>query len=249
MKLPLSLLGAGIALAALSTTAVAEDCDLANLDLRSFPAWEREHGYWVGEYTLMGADGNAFASQNWNYPYDHYAGFIALEVEGNAITQRNVFLYPPQSAEACEANPSVLGAGACGINGNEKIFSAAQSAVDCSGGLSGPYMQFGMQLDTETRLLGDDTVLYQVRMNGALMQNQLTSLPGNGTRIRTAQGLYAGNPSYASFYRERKVSREEFFELLDAKRADYNILEADHCGFDNGNQPSEISCEQHFSMD
>ena len=29
------------------------------------------------------------------------------------------------------------------------------------------------------------------------MQNQLTSLPGNGTRIRTAQGLYAGNPSYA----------------------------------------------------
>ena len=110
-------------------------------------------------------------------------------------------------------------------------------------------MQFGMQLDTETRLLGDDTVLYQVRMNGALMQNQLTSLPGNGTRIRTAQGLYAGNPSYASFYRERKVSREEFFELLDAKRAEYNILEADHCGFDNGNQPSEISCEQHFSMD
>ena len=95
MKLPLSLLGAGIAFAALSTTAVAEDCDLANLDLRSFPAWEREHGYWVGEYTLMGADGNAFASQNWNYPYDHYAGFIALEVEGNAITQRNVFLYPP----------------------------------------------------------------------------------------------------------------------------------------------------------
>ena len=64
-------------------------------------------------------------------------------------------------------------------------------------------MQYGMQLDTETRLLNDDTVLYQV-YHGALLQNQLTSLPGNDTRIRTAQGLYAGNPTYASFYQERK---------------------------------------------
>ena len=146
-------------------------------------------------------------------------------------------------------NAAVLGAGECGVNGNEKIFSAAQSATDCSGGLSGPFFQYGMQLDTETRLIGDDTVLYQVRLNGDLTQNQLTSLPGNGTRVRTAQGLYAGNPTYASFYRERKVSREEFFALLDAKRIEYNILAADHCGFDNGNQPSGVTCEEHFSMD
>ena len=249
MKAHIAWLSAGIAALTMGATAVAEDCDLSKLNLLDFPAWERENGYWVGEYTLTGADGNAFASQNWNYPYDHYAGFIALAVEGSGITQRNVFLYPPQSAAACEANPAVLGDGECGVNGNEKIFSAAQSATDCSGGLSGPYMQYGMQLDTETRLLNDDTVLYQVRLNGDLLQNQLTSLPGNGTRIRTAQGLYAGNPTYASYYRERKVSREEFFELLDAKRAEYNILESDHCGFNDGNQPSGTTCEEHFAMD
>ena len=249
MKSVIYTLVGGVFAASLGVSAVAEDCDLSSLNLLDFPAWERENGYWVGEYTLTGADGNAFASQNWNYPYDHYAGFIALSVQGSEITQRNVFLYPPQTAEKCAANPAVLGAGECGLNGNEKIFSANQSATDCSGGLSGPYMQYGMQLDTTTRLIDDDTVLYQVRLNGDLLQNQLTSLPGNDTRIRTAQGLYAGNPTYASFYRERKVSREEFFELLDAKRAEYSILEADHCGFNDGNQPSGTTCEDHFNMD
>ena len=249
MKNVFYVVSAVVSFLVFSAKAVAEDCDVANLDLMSFPAWERENGYWVGEYTLMGADGNPLASPNWNYPYDHYAGFIALQVKGNSITQRNVFLYPPQSEAVCVTNAAVLGAGECGVNGNEKIFSAAQSATDCSGGLSGPFFQYGMQLDTETRLIGDDTVLYQVRLNGDLTQNQLTSLPGNGTRVRTAQGLYAGNPTYASFYRERKVSREEFFALLDAKRIEYNILAADHCGFDNGNQPSGVTCEEHFSMD
>lgn len=247
MKKLLVWMGIGLATLAVGQSALADECDLAALNLLDFPAWERENGYWVGEYTLMGADGNAFASQSWNYPYDHYAGFIALTVEGNTIEQRNVFLYPPQTEDNCATNPAVMGAGTCGVNGNEKIFTASQAATDCSGGLSGPYMQYGMQLDTETRLLNDDTVLYQVRLNGELLQNQLTSLPGNGTRIRTAQGLYAGNPTYASFYRERKVSRDEFFTLMDDRRADFNILEADHCGFNDGNQPSGTTCDDHFA--
>jgi hypothetical protein len=62
-------------------------------------------------------------------------------------------------------------------------------------------------------------------------------------------GLYAGNPTYVSFYRERKVSRDEFFARLDERRAAYNILEADHCAFNDGNQPSGVTCEAHFNMD
>ena len=249
MKYSIKVLISGFFIVIFGTSSTANSCEPSSINLLDFPAWERENGFWVGEYTLLGADGNPFNSQNWNYPYDHYAGFIALKVSGDQIVQRNVFLYPPQTAESCAQNPAVLGGGECGVNGNEKIFSADQSATDCSGGLSGPYMQYGMQLDTETRLLNDDTILYQVRLNGDLLQNQLTSLPGNRTRIRTAQGLYGGNPTYVSFYRERKVSREQFFALMNEKRAEYNILEADHCAFNDGNQPSETTCEEHFQMD
>ena len=39
--------------------------------------------------------------------------------------------------------------------------------------------------------IGDDTVLYSVRipdaLGGGINQNQLTTLPGNGVRVRTAQ--------------------------------------------------------------
>ena len=46
---------------------VAPSCDLASLDLRDFEAWNREAGWWVGEYTLLGADGNPSVSQSWPY--------------------------------------------------------------------------------------------------------------------------------------------------------------------------------------
>ena len=227
---------------------VAPSCDLASLDLRDFEAWNREAGWWVGEYTLLGADGNPSVSQSWPYRYDHYMGFIHLEVDGNAIRQRNVFLYPPKLAEECIGEDGeVIGDGTCGVNGNEKVFSADQSAVDCDGNLAGPFMAYGMEMSTETTLMGDDTVLYQVRMpDGSLMQNQLTSLPGNDTRVRTAQGFYMGNATYASYYRERRVSEMEFFWLLAQAREDYNILESDYCGYDSAGQATEKSCDEHF---
>lgn len=227
-----------------------EDCDLDNFQLLDFKPWQREHGYWVGEYTLLGADGTPQVSSRWPYRYDNYQGFIHLEVVGNAIKQRNVFLYPPKLAEQCDETTTALGNGICGINGNEKIFSADQKATDCSGNISGPFESFGMTLDTYTTLIGDDTVLYQVRMpNGSIMQNQLTTLPPNDTRVRTAQGFYLNAPTYASYYRERKVTQEEFFKLLAEARTKYNILETDYCGYDNTNQPSQTSqttCDEHF---
>ena len=66
----------------------------------SMAVWKRENGYWVGEYTLLGADGDPkvgdLPTKPWPYPYDHYTGFIHIDIKGNTLTQNNVFLYPPQ---------------------------------------------------------------------------------------------------------------------------------------------------------
>jgi len=225
-------------------------CNLENVDLLAFPAWQREEGFWVGEYTLLGADGNPNQSANWPYRYDSYKGFIRLDVQGNAIVQRNVFLYPPQEASLCSSGDDVIGNGTCGDNGNEKVFDAAQSASDCDGSLSGPYEAFGMVMDTQTTIISDDTVLYQVRLeDGSLTQNQLTSLPTENNRIRTAQGIFMSNPTYASFYRETKVSEEEFYQQLEQARSDYNILLEDNCAWDSSGVATGISCEQHFDTE
>jgi hypothetical protein len=236
-------------------------CDPSQENLADYEIWGREEGYWIGEYTFLGADGNPFVSSGWTYPYDQYMGFIHLELDGPNLSQRNVFLYPPQVAENCtgavddNGDPTdVVGDGECGVNGNEKLFSADQQASNCEGGLAGPFVQGPYTLHTETQVLGDDAVVYQVRLfpGGPLLQNQLTSLPGDDTRVRTAQGfnpfLPEGLPtwSYASFYRERKVSRDEFYATLDATRDAYSIREEDHCGFDSSGAPSGVSCEEHF---
>ena len=86
-------------------------------------------------YTFLGAEGDPYVSSSWNYPYDHYYGFIHIELDGNSLKQRNVFIYPPQTAEKCDADDSTEGDGVCGINGNEKVFGADQEASDCEGNL------------------------------------------------------------------------------------------------------------------
>ncbi len=240
---------------------IEPECDPSKVNLLDFEAWRREEGYWIGEYTFLGADGAPFVSSNWPYRYDSYRGFIHLEVEGPSIRQRNVFLYPPSAEEDCTGEVDemgvpldVVGEGTCGETGNEKIFSADQDASDCDGNLAGPFFQGGFELATDTQLIGDDSVLYQVRLfeGGPLLQNQLTTLPGDDTRVRTAQGfapfLPPGLPtwSYASYYRERKVSREEFYAALAETREEYSILESDYCGFDSSNAPSGVSCDEHF---
>jgi hypothetical protein len=232
-------------------------CDTSTVNLLDFPVWQKEDGYWVGEYSFYGPDGDPNVSENWPYPYDHYRGFIHLAVEGNAIKQRNVFLYPPRDSSLCtgsvdeSGNPTdVVGDGQCGHHGNEKIFAADQKASDCEGSLGGPFVQGSFELSTETTILGDDTVVYQVRLfpGGPLLQNQLTTLPSSTSRIRTAQGIGFGTgaPTYASYYRENKVTEEEFFSLLEETRIEYNIREQDECGYDQGNAPSGVTCAEHF---
>jgi hypothetical protein len=230
-------------------------CDPSQANLLDYEAWRREEGYWIGEYTFLGADGDPNQSTSWPYRYDHYRGFIHLAVEGNAIAQRNVFLYPPQDSSLCTGDPSeVKGNGTCGVHGNEKVFSADQSASDCKGSLAGGFSTIYGDANTFTTIIEPDRVLYEVifataPFGGNLMQSQLTKLPGNGTRVRTAQGFNVVTElaSYASFYRETKVSEAEFWAQLEATRIEYNVLPEDECGWDGVTSgPSGISCAEHF---
>ena len=185
------------------------ECDKNNssVDLKSYPQWKAEVGYWIGEYSFYGADGNPNVSPSWNYPYGSYVGFITGNVEGPSYRQRNVFLYPPQDTSICElVNNSTIGDGECGINGNTKIFEADQTAGACSteGTIEGPYQGY---FNTKTELIGrENALLYQVFLNGAifglskdlLYQSQLTTITkaadGSTRRTRTAQGFEAFNP-------------------------------------------------------
>jgi hypothetical protein len=59
-----------------------ESCKPSDVNLLDFPQWKAEKGYWIGEYTFLQGDGNSYASSTWNYPYDHYKGFITGQVVG-----------------------------------------------------------------------------------------------------------------------------------------------------------------------
>jgi len=157
-------------------------------------------------------------------------------------------VYPPQLEEICASNNSTVGKGVCGINGNTKLFEADQTATNCSsaGNIEGPYQGI---FYTTTQLIGDDTVLYQVTLDkdvfpqlglteDQLTQNQLTTIvtapDGTTRRTRTAQGFTLaapGTPSYASFYRETKVSKAVFYEQLRATLDEYNVLWSDVCAW------------------
>jgi len=322
-----------------TTTTTKPACDPNESNLLDFKVWEREAGYWVGEYTLLGADGDFKLGDSptkpWPYPYDNYTGFIHIDIQKNVLTQKNVFLYPPQKAAECNTavkpkegkkkkrekkdkkgrgrkinipveqvqcsndrqchgrcwnertgrcrqwsasaleckkgevyclpRVDVIGDGTCGANGNEKIFSAQQQAVDCDGNLAGPYPYGNFVVPTTTTRIGDDTVLYQVRFppqfGGGLVQNQLTSVPGNGLRVRTAQlfgvdSFKTLNPisTGASYYRERRVDKQEWLRLLQEKRKEYNIRPEDHCSVSGSAQsleqyPSQTTCTEHFGFD
>ncbi len=239
------------------------ECDLGEVDLLDFEVWRREEGYWVGEYSFYGADGDPNQSDSWPYRYDHYKGFIRIAIDGADLAQRNIFTYPPQDSSLCTGEEGdVKGDGACGVNGNENIWVANQTASNCEGSLDGPFATAFGVTDTYTTILGDDTVRYKVvysennpppydeLFGGNIMQNQLTTLTPDGVRVRTAQGfnVATGLPSYASFYRETRVTEAEFWVALDAARAEYSIREEDECAWDGVTKgPSGTDCETHFA--
>jgi hypothetical protein len=99
----------------------------------------------------------------------------------------------------------------------------------------------------------ENALLYQVfippSLTGAsenrLLQSQLTTITespsGQVYRTRTAQGFdvfaNVGTTNSVSYYRERKVDKEEFYTELSDTIAEYGILTEDLCKWDNnGNE-------------
>ena len=94
-----------------------------------------------------------------------------------------------------------------------------------------------------------------------LLQSQLTTMtrnPADGQlyRTRTAQGFDAfvnvGLSTSASYYRERKVTKDEFYAALESAIVEYNVTDDDLCIWDNNgnNVPGAIgsleTCEAHL---
>ena len=165
-------------------------------------------------------------------------------------------MYPPQSdPDKCNGEGTVVGDGVCGVNGNSRIFEADQQASTCSNNdeLAGDIEGiFDGLFFTKTELVGrDNALLYQVYFpledpaEDLLQQSQLTTLEtdmttGRGIRVRTAQLFNLGTqkPDGASFYRERQVTKEEFYQELEDYIDEYNILDGDLCRW-TGFLPSE----------
>mmetsp|Transcript_16991 Transcript_16991/g.24207 ORF Transcript_16991/g.24207 Transcript_16991/m.24207 type:complete len:325 (+) Transcript_16991:61-1035(+) len=232
---------------------IGSECNpVADVNLADYSQWRVETGYWLGDYSVYKSTGEPHISKNWPYPYGNYKGFITGNVEKNAYRQRNVFVYPPLPLEECDTrDKNVLGNGTCGTNGNTKVFFADQNATTCSNGdISGDYQGI---FRTTTNLIGpENAVLYQVFLKkGALgadypskdclSQSQLTSFTqgpnGELYRTRTAQGFQCfipplvGQPTYASYYREHKVDKEEFYTAIKEALVNNNVLDSDKCAW------------------
>lgn len=122
------------------------------------------------------------------------------------------------------------------MNGNTKLFEADQSSATCDGGnIEGLYA--GM-FPTKTTLLGDNALLYQVWYNDAVVQSQLTTFTkspsGQMYRTRSAQGFdpMTQKSNSMSYYRERKVSKDEFYQEFNNATKAYNIRMEDLCKAD-----------------
>ena len=220
-----------------SSVPTADPCDPSKVVLADYPQWQAEEGYWVGELSFYGSDGLPYVGFNWPYNYQTYKGFITGNTACNKYRQRNLFLY-----KALDET----------LDGSSKIFFADQEATTtCDGNIEGPFTQNGITLETKTTLVGDDNaVLYQVywpKLNitspffsvsceESINQSQLTTLTtlpdGTETRTRTAQGFYGdcsifgpnrGKQQYSSFYRETRVTKDEFYAQLNATILEYQI--------------------------
>ena len=232
------------------------------LKLASLPSWRRQSGWWVGNLSLFGADGTPSVSATWPYRFGAYSGFLRIQLDGARLVQRNVFVYPPLPPAECAARsaaglPTVVGGGTCGVHGNERVFEADQVAADCAGNMGGSGSFGPAQFQSTTTVVSPDTLLYRVQLPGevgeaGLLQNQLTTTTADGRwRVRNAQS-WAPTPDgptlrSASFYRERRVSHEEWDARLAAARAAARVRRADYCAWDAVGAPQPQSCASFFA--
>ena len=68
---------------------------------RSVSRWADEDGYWMGELSYFGQNlAPNHDPDRWNYPYDHYKGFITGSVDGGSYSQREPRHHKPVPARA-----------------------------------------------------------------------------------------------------------------------------------------------------
>lgn len=180
--------------------------------------------------------------ESWNYPYQPYKGFIIGSINGGSYSQRNVFLYPPQTTDRCNDNDKTQAASsdACGTNGGAKKFFADQTATTCDkckpGTLSGPFFFY----ETTTDLVGaDNALLYQVfnplkvdsdcltncETVPTLQSSQLTtitkSLDGTTLRTRTQQGYNSNNATVSGPGIAGAAYRASFYREKSVSQTDF----------------------------
>jgi hypothetical protein len=197
------------------TNRIEKKYKFTHLNLLDFEVWKREKGYWFGEYTFLNSNGNVNyeASDDptsGQYNYKKYYGFINLQIKGNELRQKNIFIRPPLDLESKDLNSD----GVVSIDELDKFgfTSTYDYLIDLDNKIATPVIDneevdikpFNYNEGTEKTFIAEQSASDE----NMIYQNQLTTLPNNTTRIRTAQGFYNGFSTYVSYYREIKIEDE-----------------------------------------
>lgn len=233
-------------------------CDPSAVNLLDFEYFRKDEGYWCGDATFLGADGNPLQSDVFPYPYENYKIFWLDSIDGDDIQNRTLVMYPPLSPERCAELsaadiPNALGSGVCGVNGAGKIYVGDQSASDCSGTVTGSLRPGSSPLFSEATLLTDSIQAYREEFieGGVLLLNGITTLQ-NGALVTNGQIWNPLQPPgldqlYASYFdRLHKCSEAEFFAEIAFWSNRYDIPAGETCGIDSANMPSDTTCAEFF---
>ena len=95
------------------------------------------------------------------------------------------------------------------------------------------------EMSTTTTLVGDDTVLYQVRMPDGSLDAKPTHQPSRQRYPSSDRTRLLRHPTYASYYRSVVLHKKSSLSFWPKLAAEYDILESDYCGFDSAGQPPQ----------
>ena len=241
----------------------SKSCDPSKVVLADYQQWQDEEGYWVGEYSFYGPDGLPNNSTSWPYNYQTYMGFITGNTACNKYRQRNLFLYQAWD-KTLEGNSRIFFADqeattTCdgNIEGPYSLFGIDfETETTLIGRDNAVLYQVYHPTASGTLNIGGQDVPFTCEES--IFQSQLTTLntlpDGTKQRTRTAQGFYAdcsynnlanfggadnrGKQQFASFYRETRVTKDEFYAKLNETVMDYKIPESNLGAFLGSGLPS-----------
>jgi len=237
-------------------------CDPATQDLLDFEYYANQDGYWCGDATTLGSDGNPFQINAFPHPYANYKIFIQVKVEGPELKTKTLVIYPRESFERCleieEAGfpTSLVPGGRCGVNGAGKVYVGNEVASDCKGGLVGVFPLGQLQFFAESKLLSERIQVYrqETEEGGALILDDVSTLQDDAWVLtgqlwnpRQAPGLPQLEGNF--FDRMHKCSKREFFGQIAHWGHQFKVPRGRICGLDSGNQLTNESCFEFFRDD